>query len=183
MNLRMIMIAGVCFVLSAGAGTFWSIRSAPAAQPHVEGEAADSLHLKEAGTVAHGDSAQVAVEHVEAPQRDSIAPVKHDSAQVAQDTSHSAVASAVAADSAAAAKPDSVVVLPANATSTERLARIFGAMRPEEAARLLESLPDVEVRSVLLALSDRKAAAILANFKGERANALARALVVSGGGD
>ena len=183
MNLRMIMIAGACFLVSAAAGTFWSIKSAPAAQPPEAGEGADSVHAQAVGPVAHTDSIKPDAEHVEAPKLDSTVTVMHDSAQAAQDTSHSVVASTVPPDTAAGQKPDSVVVLPANATPTERLARIFGAMRPEEAARLLESLPDGEVRNVLLALSDRKAAAILANFKGERAKALARALIASGGGD
>jgi hypothetical protein len=56
----------------------------------------------------------------------------------------------------------------------ERVSRMFAAMKPQEAARVLEQLGDDEVRVLLSALSDRKAGAILSNLSPQRAAAISR---------
>lgn len=63
---------------------------------------------------------------------------------------------------------------------SERLARIFGAMKPADAARVLEKLSDTEVRAVLRHVPDRKAAAILGNFDASRAASLSRSVIDQG---
>lgn len=64
----------------------------------------------------------------------------------------------------------------------ERLAKIFGAMKPKEAAAVLEQLNNAEVQSILQHISDRKAAAIISNFEPERAATLSRVVMGSGVG-
>jgi hypothetical protein len=64
----------------------------------------------------------------------------------------------------------------------ERMAKIFGAMKPPDAAKVLQNLDDLEVRAILSFLSDRKAAEILGNFEPERAAALSRLVLGSPGG-
>lgn len=63
---------------------------------------------------------------------------------------------------------------------SERLARIFGAMRPADAARVLEKLNDSEIKSIVRHLPDRKAAAILGHFDSARAAALSRSVIGQG---
>lgn len=58
-----------------------------------------------------------------------------------------------------------------------RLSRIYGAMEPDAAAEVLQQLGDVQIQSVLLGLSDRRAAAILALFPPDRAAALTGAML------
>lgn len=60
-----------------------------------------------------------------------------------------------------------------------RLGKIFAAMDPRDAARVLEMLEDHEVRAILTHMSDRNAAAILGHFEPARAATLSR--VVLGG--
>jgi hypothetical protein len=58
-----------------------------------------------------------------------------------------------------------------------RLAKIFGAMEPKDAAAVLENLSDIEVESILLTMSDRKVAGILGEFAPERAASLSRVVM------
>ncbi len=50
-----------------------------------------------------------------------------------------------------------------------RLAKIFGAMQPKEAAQVLEQMEDADVRTILSYLPERQAAAVLGNFSAARA--------------
>ncbi len=79
----------------------------------------------------------------------------------------------------------------AEAEGPRRLAKIFGAMDPDEAAAVLENLADGEVQTILQHISERKVAAILSNFEPARAATLSRVVmgletgrpVKPGGGD
>lgn len=64
-----------------------------------------------------------------------------------------------------------------------RLAKIFGAMKAPDAAKVLQNLEDEEVGAILSHLTDRKAAEILGNFEPARAAALSRIVLGSSGGD
>ena len=92
-------------------------------------------------------------------------------------------AKAVPAESAAA--PDSAAVAGKQpvgfAVSPERrLAKIFSAMQPKDAARVLEQMSDGDVRTIIAMLGDRQAAAVLANFPPQRAAVISR-LAMRGG--
>lgn len=78
---------------------------------------------------------------------------------------------------AAAAAPASELAGDTAQAGSERLARIFGAMKPADAARVLEKLDDVEVRMILQHLADRKAAAIIGHFDAARAASLSRSVM------
>ena len=61
----------------------------------------------------------------------------------------------------------------------QRLARIFAAMSPEEAAPVLAQLEDAQLEGILLAMQGRNAAPILAEMDPERAASVSR-LVLEG---
>lgn len=63
-----------------------------------------------------------------------------------------------------------------------RLARVFSAMRPNDAARVLAELSDPEVEAILLRLGDRQAGQILSTFPAERAAVLSRRVLGREGG-
>lgn len=67
--------------------------------------------------------------------------------------------------------PDSLARL---AENYQRLARIFSAMKPDEAAPVLAQLDDAQLEGILLAMQGRNAAPILAEMDPERAAALSR---------
>lgn len=55
-----------------------------------------------------------------------------------------------------------------------RLARIFGAMKPDQAAAVLQELDDADVREILFGMTERNAGAILSHMPPARAAALSR---------
>jgi len=64
-----------------------------------------------------------------------------------------------------------------------RLARVFGAMRAADAARVLSELSDPEVEAILIKLGDRQAGQILSTFPPDRAADLSRRVLGRAGGD
>jgi Flp pilus assembly protein TadG len=182
-----LIIAGVAgFVIAAGAGTMVSAKRHAADASARMAAHADSLAVHDS-TAAHDARAT----HDSTSAHDSTGSVEHvgDSSAhtpMATDSATGVPPSVGAHDAAPTAEPGPVhVSVTPDSTSSEgaeRMARIFGAMKPEEAARLLEPMDDEHIRVVLLALSDRKAAAIMAQFKGDRAARLTRAMITNGGG-
>jgi hypothetical protein len=82
-------------------------------------------------------------------------------------------------DGASAPVPEPVLVLDADSLARvtqnyARLARIFAAMKPAEAAPVLAHLEDAQLEGVLLAMQGRNAAPILAEMDPERAAAISR---------
>jgi hypothetical protein len=61
--------------------------------------------------------------------------------------------------------------------AVRRLARVFAQMNPREAAPVLSSLSDAEVRVILMQLAERTVAEILSNMEPERAARLTRLLI------
>jgi hypothetical protein len=82
-----------------------------------------------------------------------------------------ATPAAVAAPAAELAPPAPAAASP---LETERVVRMFGTMKPQEAARVLEQMGDDEVRVLLGALSERKAGAILSSMPPQRAASISR---------
>lgn len=72
---------------------------------------------------------------------------------------------------AVAPDPDSLARAQAN---FQRLARIFAAMKPDEAAPVLSQLDDAQLEGILLAMQGRNAAPILAAMAPERAASISR---------
>ena len=68
--------------------------------------------------------------------------------------------------------------------ASKKLAKIFEAMRPEDAAAVLQGMEDSEVRGILLSMDERQAAAILGDFETDRAAALSQLVLLTppGGG-
>ncbi len=63
--------------------------------------------------------------------------------------------------------------------ASRKLARIFAAMRPEDAAAVLQAMLDPEVRAILLGMADRQAAAILGDFEAARAASLSQLVLAT----
>ena len=87
-----------------------------------------------------------------------------------------AVRSAVAKSPAPPARP-----LPdaAAAPGMAKVAKIFAAMPPKDAAKVLEQLDDIEVQGVISALAEKQAAAILQNFPAPRAALISKGVLRS----
>lgn len=69
--------------------------------------------------------------------------------------------------------------------ASRKLAKIFEAMRPADAAEVLQGMKNSEVRGILLSMDERQAAAILGDFEAARAAALSQLVLMtppSGGG-
>ena len=184
----MLPVAALVLGVAGGTGASWMTKKASPAASESAHAPADSAHAAPATSEAppHEAAPPTALAASLAETAPAVMAEPSDSAAASQPRpdsvpSHGAVEADVdgtPTDSMAA--PISARTVEPDDTTTLRLARIFGAMRPEDAARLLEPLDDASLRRILLALSDRKAAAILAKFKGERSVTLARALTNDG---
>lgn len=64
---------------------------------------------------------------------------------------------------------------------SRRLAKIFSAMKAQDAAAVLGGLENNAIQAILLQMGDRKAAEILANLDPERAASLSKNVLSSGG--
>ena len=63
--------------------------------------------------------------------------------------------------------------------ASRKLAKIFGAMRPDDAAAVLQGMEDSEVRGILMSMNERQAAAILGGFEIGRAAALSQLVLLT----
>lgn len=171
---KLVILSVAGLLLGVGAGTAIAFARRPAAPPALElaadSLATDSLAAVQAAAAGHDSAA--------APDRE---PVPLTGAGDAGPGTLHRTSDAAAAPHAAAAQP-----LAASRTGTpaagdtsevERMSQIFGTMKPQEAARVLEKLEDRQVEVLLMGLSDRKAAAILASFPAERAASLTRSIL------
>jgi hypothetical protein len=121
---------------------------------------------------AHSDSkpAQPPVTHTGA--RDSATVVKPAATHTtAPDSAKPSAAVVVAPNAAGIAPRDGLVPV--------RIGRIFAAMPPRDAARVMEQMDDTDVRRILSALSEKQAAAILALMPAPRAAAISKATLKS----
>ncbi|MEO8945574.1 MAG: hypothetical protein ABI338_03675 [Gemmatimonadaceae bacterium] len=75
-----------------------------------------------------------------------------------------------------APKPPTPVVKPiTDSLIGHRLAQVFSAMQPKDAARVLEQMDDNDVRAILGSLSSKQQAAILGSFPTQRAATILQA--------
>jgi hypothetical protein len=164
---RMVILVVVGFLLGIGSAAGYAVlREEP--QPLPEQFAAAVASEQAADSTAVPDS-------LAAPRIDTTyaaAPEPPEAAELATALAMPAQAETAEADSAAAAPappgPDAVPL------ERERVARMFGAMKPQEAARVLEQMDDAEVRVLLGQLSERKAGAILSSLSPQRAASISR---------
>jgi hypothetical protein len=175
MNKQIVIVAVAGLLAGLGGGTGFKVMTAPPAEAaESEHAAADStaVHAEEDdqatadGEIASDAGHGTADDHATDGGGDQVGPADTH----AEDTN---------ADPVGGATDEPATVDDDDATAT--LGRLLGAMRPEEAAKILEPLTDEQVKRVLFSLPERKAAAILAKFKGDRAAALARAIIEHAG--
>jgi hypothetical protein len=132
---------------------------------------------------AHGDSAQHAAIHGDSAAAGPAHAGEADADTLAADSLHVEAGGGGAYAAAVVEGRDSLVAEVAAATATpggpdeQRLARIFAAMRPNQAARVLEQMTDPEVRRLLSHLRERQAAAIMSSISPERAAVISSAVI------
>ena len=76
--------------------------------------------------------------------------------------------------------PKPIVPVATASPGADKVARIFGAMQPKEAAKVLEQLTDSEVHDILSSLNEKQAAALLQAMPAPRAAAISK-LALKGG--
>jgi len=177
---RIVVVAAAGLLTGLGGGTGFKVMTAPPPAEVDGGMAADSTGV----TAAEHPTAEPAHESADpAIEPDSVAGAD----STAGADTHSAGGGAAETNTAGSTGGTPTVDGAGTTDSagaedaTAKLSRLLAAMRPEEAARILEPLEDTQVKTVLFALPERKAAAILAKFKGDRAAALARAIIEHAG--
>jgi len=175
--MRIIVWACLGFALGLGGVTVVLALRGPDAGAEANELAADSA------SVALADSAAITAADSAAAPESAAAPDSMAAAAVAP--------SAVAAPAAIAAEeprrdpePGTAVAVketaPAGWTdkdanaATARVAKIFGAMEAQDAARVLELLQNNQVQAILAHMSERKVAAILVHLDPARAAELSR---------
>ena len=132
----------------------------------VAGAAHDSAAVDSTAHLAHGDSAAIDSLATAAPATDSAAPAAAPGTAARTPVSRPDSLRAEVIAASGPAGPDE-----------QRLARIFAAMRPEEAARVLEQMTDPEIRLLLSHLRERQAAAIMSSIAPERAAVISSAVI------
>ena len=174
---KVIILAVVGLLVGVGGGTGIAVVLRPAVV--ADSTAVDSLS-------AHNDSTAVIAaaptgEH--APAMHPADSVRADTTTV-KDTAHVAVKDASHAAPAldtASHKPPTRPILVEKAggdsvqrAQVRRIGRIFAAMSPREAAKVLQQLEDSDVTTIVSSLTEKQAAAILQAFPAERAAAISR---------
>lgn len=80
--------------------------------------------------------------------------------------------------------PSATAQVPVQDTTVGRkIAKVFGAMQARDAARVLEQMDDVDVRTILSSLNNKQQAAILGTFPTQRAATIMRATLRNVGSD
>ena len=185
-----ILAAVAATVLGMVGGTAWTVVAhEPAPVP------TDSAAVADANVEPATDSA-AATAAARPPEAQSVAPAETEESGHMDPASHSAAhggdQTGPSADAAApaptrmerAATPQPAVAGAETETESgaDQLARIFTAMQPRDAARVLGQLTDAEVREILTRMGARQAAAVLSNMAPERAAILSRTVLSGEGG-
>lgn len=173
--MKKMILAAVGLLLGLAAGTGWAVVTHEAPPlPAVDSLAAHGETVPVAETDDHGVaeasppagvSADPRAEHDANP---SIPPAQNGSLD-----SDEAVPAAMLPDAGAMASGAD----PQGDSGADQLARIFAAMQPRDAARVLSHLRDNEIRDVLTLMAPRQAAAVLSNMEPGRAAVLSRSVL------
>jgi len=178
MKIVIVAVAGLVLGVGAGAAVGGLQVKGRILEEHAKA-AADSAAAAEAGGGARDGDATPTLELPPEESGDSSAsPLGDATLPDLGGSPDSALASAEGASPPpAGSTPDGAGSRGAPALDVEgarKLAKIFGAMKPADAAAVLAEMSDAEVRAVLMQMSDRQAAPILGAFPAARAAALSR---------
>ena len=158
-------------VAPAGADSV-SAASAGAAVASANGASTAGASTPGAGTVGAGTSAGAPAGSSPAPSSAAHGVGAQDKAEKANSPASTARAPNTKLASNASAAPRTVIPVVKPATDSligRRLAQVFAAMQPKDAARVLEQMDDNDVRAILGSLSSKQQAAILGAFPTQRA--------------
>lgn len=184
------------FGLSLGAATGIVVVRAPkaVAVPTVDKPAAlpqrsdSALEVKDSATTAAADTAGVLAQVGPDSTGSAAVPGAATAAAPAASTGQLAASSSPATNGAVAAgRGATAKSVPAkqpvpDSLTGVRLAQVFGAMQPKDAARVLEQMDDDDVRAILGSLSSKRQAAILGSFPTQRAALILRATLRTAAG-
>jgi hypothetical protein len=177
----LILLAVATLIVGVGGGTGLAVLLAPDAAP----DDSTGAHL-----AAPDSTATVVVEAAH-----GVSKVDSQPAQMPSDSAHATAAGKpVAAEKNVAAeaapptasppvapvqRPDSVHGDTLQRTQLRRISRIFAAMAPREAARVLQQLDNPDIISIVGALTEKQAAAVLMAMPPERAALISRGSLAS----
>jgi hypothetical protein len=188
--MKMLWVAVAGLVLGVAAGTGWSavrtkteILSARAAEK--------PKTAPRPGGEGHGATDETAVPPLDAPAADSSLagdtavaepPDSSGVPAVVLPTDVSAVEDSLGAPGQADPAAAMIGVAGVAGEGARRLGKIFGAMRPADAAGVLGRMTDAEAAAVLLEMSDRQAAPIVGSLPPDRAAVVGRLVLAGRGG-
>ena len=181
---RLIIPFVAAFGLSLGVATGVVIMKAPKAPASTAALVAGAPKASDSTAAAKGTVAPVTHDSVSTPDSAQVAggsvgepkPVTPTATPTAASAKTGAPVSTVAANATlastatAARKPGPPPARPiSDSLIGRRLAQVFAAMQPKDAARVLEQMDDNDVRAILGSLPSKQQAAILGSFPTQRA--------------
>jgi hypothetical protein len=166
---KVIILAVVGLLVGIGGGTGIAVVIRPAVVADSTVADSSSVHNDTTAVIA----AAPAGEHAPAAPTDSVVA---DSSAAVKDTTHAAPVVDTASHKPVAGpvlieKPVSDSL---HRAQVRRIGRIFAAMSPREASKVLQQLDDSDVTTIVASLTEKQAAAILQAFPPERAAAISR---------
>jgi hypothetical protein len=175
----LIIVGAIGLVAGIGSGTGVAFVMKPDAVPAADSVAAhDSVSPPDSTVVHHAPAAVVSADSgTTEPARAGVsAPDSHDApATPATPTSpHAAAAATPDSGHAVVAETENAPADSLQGTRLRRLSRIFAAMTPRDAAKVLQQLDDADVVSIVGSLTEKQAAAVLMAMAPERAAIISR---------
>jgi hypothetical protein len=185
--IRVVLVGIVAFVVGLAGASVWAARSDGPSAGETAGAdstavAADSTQEETGIALAPPlatDPAYGAGEADAGSLSDGMDRIDEQNAAAPEDPTGSAPGSTLSAPIATAVS-DAGGEAGAPPLANSRLGKIFTAMQPREAARVLEQMSDHDVTVILGMVTDRQAAAILSNLAPERAAGISRDVLRSG---
>lgn len=168
--LYIMAMGGGAAVGAVGVGS-WKALVAGEAEP--EALVAEAVDVGAEDTLAREAPAPAPIAAPEATPSESLVAAEPETSPGPEEVAAAAPAVMTQAPVQTAAAPgtDSLARVELN---FQRLARIFAAMKPDEAAPVLAQLEDAQLEGILLAMQGRNAAPILAEMDPQRAAAVSR---------
>jgi hypothetical protein len=177
MNAKKAYAADVAHKASLVADSLAQAEEDGTAHAATDAHAADSAATVD--TAAAETHVAAAEDHAPTPAPAKVVPPKNYSRAVQTVESNGAPGSVPRTATKPAPPPKPIPTAAAPAPGAAKVAKIFAAMPPKDAAMVLEQLDDNEVQSVISSLSEKQAAAILRNFPPPRAALISKGVLRS----
>jgi hypothetical protein len=188
----MILPFVIAIVIGVGAASAASVMKAKSAHPPVVADSTKRRAVQDSGGLRVIDASGATVAAAPAAAYDSAKKVAgapgaptdttKSAQQKASATPITSTAPASAAAPAGARAPMSAVTVDAAPASQKRISRVFAAMAPRDAAKVLEQMNDADVSIILGNLTEKQTGAIMALLPAPRVAAISRGALRSSPG-